>query len=87
MGCREVVEHGVNGWLCHPGNTNSLISAIELFLSMSQEERARMGRLGRKKVLLEFDEKIIIENYLNTISRYLNPSVPTKISSKIKALS
>lgn len=70
-GCREVVEHGVNGLLCRPRDAESLISAIEAFLCMPQEERRRMGWEGRKKVLRKFDEEIVIRHYLDALRQFL----------------
>ncbi|MCB0572490.1 MAG: glycosyltransferase family 4 protein [Phaeodactylibacter sp.] len=71
VGCRDVVEHGRNGLLCRPKDPQSLISAMEFFLSMSPEERYRMGLAGRKKVVREFDEQIVIGDYFKAINRYL----------------
>lgn len=71
VGCREVVEHGVNGLLCRPGDARNLIHTIETFLDLSPSERQRMGREGRKKVLKEFEEEIIIQHYLQALNRFL----------------
>jgi len=64
VGCRETVDHGVNGFLCQPRSTESLASALELIIQMSHEERLEMGLASRKKMAEEFDEKIIIDKYL-----------------------
>lgn len=72
VGCREVVEHGHNGLLCQPRDHQSLISAIEFFLNLSGAERHQMGWTGREKVLREFDEELVINDYLEAISRFLN---------------
>jgi glycosyltransferase involved in cell wall biosynthesis len=72
VGCREVVDDGVNGFLCEVRNAEDLINKIEGFLSMSKIDRFKMGMEGRKKVLREFDEEIIIEHYLSALSRYIN---------------
>ena len=45
---------------------------MEKFLHLSEYERAEMGRNGRRKVEQEFDEKIMINLYLETITNILN---------------
>ncbi|HQG33194.1 MAG TPA: glycosyltransferase family 4 protein, partial [Deltaproteobacteria bacterium] len=59
-GCREIVTHMVNGLLVPVKNSARLADAIR-YLSDNAEERARMGEAGRKRVLEDFDEKIIIK--------------------------
>lgn len=73
VGCKEVVEHGVNGLLCRVRDVQSLQDQIELFVTLNNEERYQMGIAGRKKAILEFDEEIIIKNYLEAIYKYLAP--------------
>lgn len=70
VGCREVVEHGVNGLLCRPRDAQDLILAIETFLTLSPAERRQMGLEGRKKVLRQFDEEIIIRHYLDALYQF-----------------
>ena len=84
VGCREVVQHGMNGLLCLPRNSKSLIDAIELFLSMPLQERDKMGMEGRKKTLLEFDEAIIVQNYLKAVNRVIEWSPKARSSPDLK---
>ena len=49
-GCKEVVDHGVNGYLCKPRNINDLVSKMELMINLSDEKRKIMGENGRKKL-------------------------------------
>ena len=58
-GCREIVEHGINGLLVPPKNVNSLAESM-LKLAKDPGLRLQMGQNGRKKVLREFDERIVI---------------------------
>jgi glycosyltransferase involved in cell wall biosynthesis len=71
VGCKEVVDHGVNGFLCEPRDASDLASKIEQFLLMSASQRSAMGLRGREKTEREFDEKIVIKKYLDTINRML----------------
>ncbi len=68
VGCREVVDDGVNGYLCQPRDAVDLATKMELMISLSPEERAKMGRHGRVKIESEFDEQIVIVKYLETIA-------------------
>lgn len=69
VGCRETVEHGVNGFLCEPKSTESLIAMLDKMISMSHVERLRMGAASRIKMERDFDEKIVISQYLNAIEK------------------
>lgn len=62
-GCKETVEEGKNGFLIKPHDTDSLINALRLFLSLSDEKQQAMGKYGRKKVEKEFDVKNVIAVY------------------------
>lgn len=68
-GCREVVEDGVNGFVVKQRDSNDLIEKIEMFLSLSIDERRNMGLLGRAKVEREFDRKIVVRKYLEELER------------------
>ncbi len=67
VGCRDVVDHGVNGYLCEPRSVEDLIEKIEMFLNLSSEEKLEMGRKSREKIENEFDEKIVIGKYLEAL--------------------
>jgi len=66
-GCRNVVDDGINGYLCKPKNSSDLADKMLHILSMSHNEREVMGLRGREKVEREFDEKIVIRKYLEAI--------------------
>lgn len=68
-GCREVVEHGVNGFLCGARDAASLAESLDRFIGLAQDDRLRMGRRGRAKVEREFDERIVIARYQEEIDR------------------
>jgi glycosyltransferase involved in cell wall biosynthesis len=67
VGCREVVDDGVNGFLCRVRDAHDLAEKLERMILLSPEERTSMGRYGREKVEREFDEKIVIRRYLETV--------------------
>jgi len=66
-GCREVVEHGVNGYLCKPRDIDSLAEQMENMIHLSQEKCREMGKRGREKVMHEFEEKLVIDKYREAI--------------------
>lgn len=71
VGCREVVDHGVNGFLCEPRSTVSLVEQIEKFIALPYNQKLNMGKNSRFKVENEFDEKIVIKKYLEAIENIL----------------
>lgn len=74
VGCREVVDDGVNGFKCEIRNPDDLAEKMEKMLNLSSNERVQMGRNGREKIIHEFDEKIVIQKYLDKVDEILNYS-------------
>lgn len=67
MGCREVVDDGVNGYPCQVREAKDLAAKIEQMLHLSPAQRTAMGLRGRAKMETEFDEQIVIRKYLEAI--------------------
>lgn len=72
VGCRETVEHGVNGFICEPRSSNSLAHMLDKIICMSHEQRLIMGACSRRKMEREFDENIGINKYLSSIEELLS---------------
>lgn len=68
-GCREVVDHAVNGFLCKVRDPDDLASKIVEFAMMDDASRARMGARSRNKVERQFSETIVIEKYMQQIEK------------------
>jgi glycosyltransferase involved in cell wall biosynthesis len=66
-GCRHVVEHGRNGLLCAVGDSEALAAAMLEMADLPRERRTDMGRRGRAKVEAEFDQRVVIDRYLQAI--------------------
>ena len=66
-GCRETVDAGVSGYLIPTRDEESLVQALEDFLSQSWEEREEMGCAGRQKMEREFDRKLVVQTYLEVL--------------------
>ena len=71
VGCREVVDDGVNGYLCQPRNATDLAAKMSQMLSLSDEQRFEMGLCGRAKMVAQFDEQIVIKKYLAAIEEIM----------------
>lgn len=68
-GCREIVEDGVNGYICRQQDSQDLIAQIERFLARSWEERMEMGLRARQKAAREFDRSIVIRKYMTELEK------------------
>ena len=68
-GCRQVVNHGVNGLLCEARDTAALAVAMELMATMDEAERAAMGQAGREMVEREYGEEKVIRAYLDALAQ------------------
>lgn len=71
IGCKDVVDHNINGYLCEIKNSKDLEVQIEKMINLSEEERVNMGKKGREKIINQFDETIVIEKYLKEINKIL----------------
>lgn len=73
VGCREVVDNNINGLLVTVKDVKSLSNAI-IWMIKNPQKRVKMGRNGRKKMIKEFDEKIVVKKYYKVIMDTLNKS-------------
>ena len=71
-GCKEVVDDGINGYLCEVKNSTSLAKAMQKMLALSELERQNMGKKGREKVIAQFDEKLVIDKYKKALLEIFN---------------
>ena len=71
-GCREVVEHGVNGYLCKAKDADDLSEKIKDMIKLSIYDRRGMGLKSRKKMEQNFDERIIVKKIISRIEGVLN---------------
>ena len=67
-GCREVVEHDANGYLCAARNSGSLAAAMRQMAELPEAERLAMGEAARRKVQDEFGEERVIRAYLDVLA-------------------
>jgi glycosyltransferase involved in cell wall biosynthesis len=72
-GCRDVLQEGVNGYLCAARDPQSLASAMLKMLSLAPAQRRELGLAARRKVEAEFDERLVAERYLEAIEAAIGP--------------
>ena len=68
VGCREVVEDGVNGFLVPVKNVQALTKAM-IHLIQDSALRERMGKAGRAKVEQEFEERSVIKKVMESYGK------------------
>lgn len=66
-GCRETFDEGISGLGFIVKDSQSLIEVTERFYHLPYEDKRQMGINGRKKVEREFDRKIVVSKYIETI--------------------
>ncbi len=71
VGCRDIVINNYNGLLCEKKSAVSLEKCMENMLKSTPLELKSMGENGRKKVLEEFDQKIIFDSYIKSLKQIL----------------
>lgn len=67
VGCKEAVDHGINGYICNIKDVNGLAKCMEQIILMSPDERLNMGLKGRKKMEREFDVNLVINRYIDVL--------------------
>lgn len=67
-GCREVVEDGINGFLCEPRNHDDLSKKMEMMIEETYQSRKEMGIRGRNKVEQEYNQDIVCDLFIDAIS-------------------
>ena len=68
-GCRDVVENGINGYLCTVRDAASLASAMQRLAELPLAQRVGMGEAARRKVQEEFNEEFVVQAYLDVLAR------------------
>jgi N,N'-diacetylbacillosaminyl-diphospho-undecaprenol alpha-1,3-N-acetylgalactosaminyltransferase len=63
VGCKEVVEEGVNGFLVPIKDGKALAEKIKILIE-NEHLRSEFGNASRKKAVEEFDVNVVVEQYL-----------------------
>lgn len=83
IGCREVVDHGVNGYLCRPRDAVDLTRAMRRMIDLPEPARRAMGRASRCKAEQEFDESIVIGKYHQVIAEILSATLAQRAAAEL----
>lgn len=68
-GCKEIVSDNETGFLCRVKDELDLADKMEKMILLPPEERKEMGKKARQKIIKEFDKQIVIQAYLEAISK------------------
>jgi len=74
-GCREVVEDGVNGFLCTVRDSSSLAESMRRLAHLPRQQQIAMGEAGRRRVQEWFSEAFVVQAYLDVLAG-LAPAKP-----------
>lgn len=69
VGCNEVIVDEYNGYVANVRDFLSLFNAMKRMISLSADERKKMGQNGRKMVLEKYDKNKIIPMYISLIEK------------------
>jgi glycosyltransferase involved in cell wall biosynthesis len=72
-GCRDPVEHGVNGLLCAVRDPEALAAAIGQLLALPHAELSALGQASAEKMRTEFAEERVIGRYLERVGSLSMP--------------
>lgn len=71
-GCRDVVIPDKTGLICSVKDADSLADCCKKIINMNEEKIKEMGQAGRAFIAEKFAERLVVEQYLNTLNRYLS---------------
>jgi glycosyltransferase involved in cell wall biosynthesis len=66
-GCRDTLVDGETGLLCQVMDAVDLADKLERFILMPHARRAEMGAAGRCFVEVHFDERIVLDRYVDLV--------------------
>jgi glycosyltransferase involved in cell wall biosynthesis len=70
-GCKEVINEGENGFLCEPRNASDLAEKIIHIINLSDEQLLNIGKKSRELMVMNYDERMIIQHYYMFIHKLL----------------
>ena len=73
-GCHQVVQHGFNGFLCKLKDADDLASKMEEMGHLDNQSLRLFGVNGREKVMAAYDEKLVINKYIDAIRLFQKAS-------------
>jgi glycosyltransferase involved in cell wall biosynthesis len=70
-GCRDAVDDGRTGLLCRARDSQDLAKCMLEMLQMPSRAREAMGTAGREKMARDFDERIVLDLYMQSVAAIL----------------
>jgi galacturonosyltransferase len=67
-GCREIVIDGINGYTHIPGSVSSITTQLRRLIELNNNERVKMGKLGRELVESKFSIDKVLELYTKILN-------------------
>lgn len=64
-----IINHGINGFLCKPGDPDALAGIIKQVNSMTEKQKSIMSNMARETAM-KFTNDIVAINYLNNVFNY-----------------
>lgn len=81
-GCKEVVDHEVNGFLCEVKNPKDLAEKMLRMANLSEKDLIDLGSHSRKKIEANFNEEIVFKKYFEVLRvPYEHLNLPNNIST------
>jgi glycosyltransferase involved in cell wall biosynthesis len=68
VGCRDAISDGITGFLCRPKDSADLTERMLAFIALPIEERRLMGERARAFIEEKFDERLVLEKYLQVVN-------------------
>ena len=69
VGTREPVRDGINGFLCRPRNPDDLADRMRAMMGMDSQRRAEMGAASRRYMQERFNERLVLQAYIEAVER------------------
>jgi glycosyltransferase involved in cell wall biosynthesis len=69
-GCHQVVEHGVNGYLCKLKDSADLANKMAAMGKLDDDTLIQFGIKGREKMVANYDESLVIHKYVEAIRAF-----------------
>ena len=67
-GCRELVEHGVNGYIFKSKDVHDLQKYMEKFINLDSPRKEAMGQESRSLIEKKYSEKKITHKYIEVLN-------------------
>ena len=71
-GLKDIILHGINGWLAEPFDINKLAKGIDFFLGLNDSNYKEYSKNCRRTAVKKFSYEVISKQYINLYSEIVN---------------